>query len=176
MKKPRVATLIGVVLLAAFSRLVPHPWNFTPIGAMALFSGAHFSDKRLAFSVPLSALFLSDLFLGFYKGLPFVYGTFALIVCLGFWIKPRKRALPIGAAALSASLLFYVSTNFWKWALGVLYPKTFAGLVTCFIAALPFLQNTMAGDLVYTALLFGSWAWAERAIPVLQERPTLVHA
>ena len=91
MLKPRVLTLVAIVFAAAATRLLPHPLNFAPIAGMALFGGAHFSDKRLAFAVPLIAMFLSDLLLGFHIYLPFVYASFALIVGVGFLLQMHRR-------------------------------------------------------------------------------------
>ncbi len=167
--KPRFATLAGMIFLAAASRLIPHPPNFTPLAAMALFGGAYISDKRLAFVLPLAALLLSDAVLGFYHDMIWVYGSFALIVCLGLQLQSRRRLLPIAGAALASSVLFFALTNFGVWASGGLYPHTLAGLGTCYVAAVPFFQNTIAGDLVYTALLFGGFAMVEKKFPALRE-------
>jgi hypothetical protein len=168
MDKPRFATLAGMIFLAAASRLIPHPPNFTPLAAMALFGGAYISDKRLAFGLPLAALFLSDAVLGFYHDMIWVYGSFALIVCLGLQLQSRRRLLPIAGAALASSVLFFALTNFGVWASGDLYPRTLGGLATAYVAAIPFFQNTIAGDLVYTALLFGGFAIVEKKFPVLR--------
>jgi hypothetical protein len=158
-----------LILAAAVSRLIPHPPNFAPVAALALFGGAYFSDKRLAFLVPMAALFLSDLVLGLYGHMEVVYGSFALVVCIGLWLQRRRSAARIAAAALASSILFFILTNFGVWAFGSLYPKTAAGLLTCYTAAIPFFQNTLLGDAVYTAALFGSFALAERTFPVLRE-------
>src|SRR5437867_1888705 len=93
MRTPRVTVLTAMICAAAATRLLPHPWNFTPITAMALFGGARFADKRLAFLVPLAAMFLSDLMLGLHRHLPVVYGSFALIACLGFLLRGRRTTL-----------------------------------------------------------------------------------
>jgi len=168
MEKPRFATLAGMIFLAAALRLIPHPPNFTPVAAMALFGGAYLSERRLAFGLPLAALLLSDAVLGFYQGMIWVYGSFALIVCLGLQLRSRRRLLPIAGAALAGSVLFFVVTNFGVWASGGLYPRTLTGLGACYAAAIPFFQNTIAGDLVYTALLFGGFAIVERKFPALR--------
>ena len=170
MIKPRLAALIAMIAAAMASRLVPHPWNLTSVAAVALFAGAYLEDRRLAFAVPLIALFLSDLVLGFYKGMAEVYLTFALIVGLGFWLRGRRRPAPIALAAVWGSVLFFVLTNLGVWAFGDLYPKTAAGLEACFIAALPFFRNTLGGDLLYSLILFGGFALLERWAPVLRER------
>lgn len=169
MKNPRLTTLIGMVALAAMSRLIPHPYNFTPVAGMALFGGAKFDDKRMAFLVPLLALLLSDTVLGFYKGMPVVYLSFALIVCIGIYLKSRCSARNVLLAAFSGSILFYVVTNFFVWAGGGLYPMTPAGLAACYITAIPFFGRTIAGDLVYSGVLFGGLAWVENVYPMLRQ-------
>jgi hypothetical protein len=167
--RPRVAVLIIIVFSAAFFRVMPHPPNLTPIAAMALFGGAYFADKRLAFLVPVSVLFVSDLALGFYSQMPTVYISFALIVCMGLWLRQRRTLLPIAGATLASSILFYITTNFAVWAFGSLYPKTTAGLIACYVAAIPFFQNTVLGDAVFAAVLFGGFSLTERYLPLLRE-------
>jgi uncharacterized protein DUF6580 len=169
MLKPRIALLISMIVAAAATRLMPHPPNLTSISAVALFGGAYFSDKRLAFLVPLAALLASDLVLGLYRGMEFQYLSFALIVVLGLWLQSRRRILPIAGAALASSTLFFIITNFGTWMTSDLYPHTAAGLTTCYTAAIPFFWNTVAGDVFYTALLFGGFAALERAFPILRE-------
>ena len=169
MNKHRLTVLIGMVLTAAMSRLIPHPPNFTPIAALALFGGANFADKRTAFLVPLAALFLSDLFLGFAMLTPVVYGSFALIVCLGLWLRRRRTVGPIAAAAFTGAVMFFILTNLGVWALTPLYPRTLNGLTECYVAALPFFRNTFAGDLMYSGLLFGGLVVAEKRWPSLAE-------
>jgi hypothetical protein len=169
MLKPRLIVLITMVLAAAASRLIPHPPNLTSITAVALFGGAYFSDRRLAFLVPLAALFLSDLILGFYAHMEVVYLSFALIVCVGLWLQKRRSTIYIVGAALASSILFFLLTNFGVWALESLYPKTMAGLLACYVAAIPFFQNTLQGDLFFTAALFGGFTLLERSFPKLRE-------
>src|SRR6476469_461453 len=103
----RIVALLSAILLAAVLRLVPHPPNFTPIGAMALFSGAYLGRRALAFVAPLAALLLSDLVLGFYHGVATVYATVALIVVIGWWLSSRPTPLRIGAAAIASSVTFF---------------------------------------------------------------------
>nr|BCX01439.1 MAG: hypothetical protein KatS3mg041_1485 [Bacteroidota bacterium] len=159
----------ALIALAALSRLLPHPPNFTPIGAMALFSGAHMGLRPGAFAVPLLALLVSDLLIGTHPLMPFVYGSFALITVLGYVLLHTRRTLwRLGGSALLASTLFYLITNFGVWAVGSWYPKTPEGLLSCYIAAIPFFGNTLAGDLFFTAVLFGLWAWLERRVPALE--------
>ena len=169
MLQPRLLILISMILVAAASRLIPHPPNVTSLTALALFGGAYFSDRRLAFLVPLTALFLSDLVLGFYHHMEVVYLSFALIGAIGLWLQKRRTALPIAGAALASSVLFFVLTNFGVWAFDALYPKTLEGLIACYVAAIPFFQNTLLGDLFYAAVLFGGFALLERQLPALRD-------
>ncbi len=127
----------------------------------------------MAFLVPLAALFLSDMILGLYPHMEFVYGSFALVVCLGLLLQKKRTPLRIAGAAFTSSLLFFVITNFGVWALYPLYPKTFAGLVECYVAAIPFFQNTLVGDGLFTTVLFGGFALAERLVPALHESQPL---
>jgi len=169
MNKTRFTFLAGMILAATASRLIPHPPNFSPLASVALFGGATFANKRVAFLVPLAALILSDVVLGFYAITPVVYGSFALIVCLGFWTRNRRGAGTIAAAAIASAFLFFALTNFGVWALDNLYPKTPAGLVDCYLAAIPFLKNTLLSNLLYSALLFGGLAAAENRFAQLRE-------
>lgn len=169
MQRERLYLAVVMILVAAASRLFPHPPNFTPIGAMALFGGAYFTDRRLAFLVPLTAMFLSDLFIGLHFLMPVVYASFAAIVCVGFWLRRRRRLAPVAGAALASSVFFFITTNFGMWALGSWFPKTLPGLVACYITGIPWFQHTLLGDLFYTAALFGGFQLAERHFPALAE-------
>jgi hypothetical protein len=173
MYRTRFFVVAGMILAAALARLLPHPPNVAPIAAMALLGGACFADRRLAFAVPLAAMFLSDFVLGFSALTPVIYGSFAAIVCIGFLLRQRRAVVPIAAASLTASLLFFVDTNFAVWQLGHGYPKTSAGLVECYVAALPFFGYTLAGDAAWVTVLFGGLALAEKGFPALRERPAL---
>lgn len=172
----RSTTVLVLTVAAALSRLLPHPPNFTPLGALALFSGAYMSDKRLAFVIPIAALVLSDAIIGFHLLLPAVYGCFAIMVWIGFGLRNRVRVLGLSARVLAGSILFFVVTNFGVWVVGSSYPHTPAGLLTCFIAAIPFFHNTVLGDLTFAALLFGSFVLAERVFPALRRVPAAVPA
>ena len=165
----RLLALLAAIIGAAALRLLPHPPNFSPIAAMALFSGACVGRRWLAFVAPLAALLLSDAVLGFYRGMGFVYGSMALVVLIGWWVSTRRTPLRIGAAALASSVLFYVATNFGMWLFSGFYPLTLAGLEACYIAAIPFFQNTLAGDLFFTVLLFGGFAVLEKLVPAIRE-------
>jgi hypothetical protein len=163
----RLIALLSAIAAAAALRLVPHPPNFSPIDAMALFSGAYLGRRWLAFAAPLGALLLSDLVLGFYPGMWVQYLTVALVVLIGWGALKRVSALRVGGAAVASSVLFFAVTNFGTWTLSGMYPLTFSGLAACYVAAIPFFQNTLAGDLFYSGLLFGSFALAERVVPRL---------
>src|SRR5215472_17325858 len=108
MLRPRLAVLVSMIVVAAALRLLPHPANVTPIAAMALFGGANFADKRLAFLVPLSALFASDLFLGLYSHMEYVYASFALTAGLGLLLRTRKNAFTIAGAGAASAIIFFV--------------------------------------------------------------------
>src|SRR5579872_2477122 len=168
MFKPRYGVLVAMVLAAALTRLIPHPPNMASIGALALFGGAQFSDKRAAFLVPFTALLLSDLFLGLYSHMEFVYGSFALIVCIGLRLQRRRNPWRIAGASLAGSMLFFATTNFGVWAFGSMYPKDWGGLLACYTAAVPFFRNTLLGDGLYTLMLFGGFALLEKRFEILR--------
>ena len=165
----RPLVLLAVIAAAATSRLLPHPPNFTPIAAMALFGGAYLADRRLAFALPLAAMFVSDLALGFHGLMFVVYAAFVLITIIGLQLRKRRTVGAVAVAAVTSSVLFFVGTNFGVWAQGSLYPQTASGLLAAYIAAIPFFRNTLAGDLFYTAVLFGGFALLERIFPALRE-------
>jgi hypothetical protein len=163
----------GMIVAAAVARLLPHPPNFTPLAAMALFAGAHFDRKALAFLVPLAAMLLSDAALellfgwGFHADMAAVYVSFVAIVGLGLLLGDRARPVPVLGAALASSILFFLATNFSFWLTSGVYPRSGHGLAACYVAALPFFGNTVAGDLVHTGIMFGVFALARRRFPVL---------
>ena len=153
-KKEKV--LFSFVLIAALTRLVPHPPNFAPITAMSLFAGAYFTRKQFAFMVPLLAMLISDLFLGFYTISIFVYLSFAVITFIG---QQKNRVTP--KLVLLGSVLFFLISNFGVWLL--YYPKTIDGLVTCFALAIPFFATSLLGDIFYSLIMvFGFSAVSRR--------------
>lgn len=167
----RLLLALAIVVIAAALRIAPHPWNFTPVGAMALFSGAIIKDRRLALAFPLLALFAGDLFVGFYKPslMLMVYTSFLLSVLIGRFMKARRTVLRIGASTLLGSIQFFLITNFAAWRLLNSHPKTASGLAACYAAGLPFFWNTLAGDAVYAVLFFGTFALAECLVPIFRE-------
>ena len=165
----RTLLALAIIALAAALRIAPHPWNFTPVGAMALFSGAIIRDRRLAFFFPILALFVGDIFIGLHKLVPVVYASFLVSVAIGFWLRYRRSFGRITRATLLGALQFFLVTNFAFWAFGLSYPRNSAGLLACYLAGIPFFWNTLAGDAVYATLLFGGFALAERLFPALRE-------
>jgi len=163
---------LSLVLFAALSRLLPHPPNVAPITALALFGGVYFG-RRLAFVVPLLAMFLSDLLIGLHGGMLWVYASFAAIVCIGFWLRRHPGVMTTVGASMAGSVLFFVLTNFGMWVMPEgLYPHTPAGLAECYTAAIPFFRNTLLGDLAYCGLLFGLFELGKRLVPSLRESVT----
>lgn len=160
MQKSKVQNL-GIICLviavAVVLRVIPHPANVVPIAAMALFGGATL-DRKYALVIPLLALFISDLFLGFYGSMVFVYGSFILIGFIGMWLKNHCRVQTVIAGTLVSSILFFLITNFGVWAEGALYPKTVQGLLHAYVMGIPFFRNTLIGDMFYTGLFFGTYA------------------
>ena len=165
----RTLLVLVLIVLAAALRIAPHPWNFTPIGAMALFSGAVLRDRRLAFLFPLVALFAGDAFIGFHKLIPVVYASFLVNVAIGLWLRDRRTIGRISLTTLSGAIQFFLVTNFGIWWLLTSFPKSAAGLAACYLAGIPLFWNTLGGDALYTALLFGGFALAEHRFPSMQE-------
>ncbi len=174
MLTPRPIVVGALIALAVVTRLVIHfapgviPYNFTPVEALGLFGGALFTDRRTALIVPLVAMALSDLVIGLYPLLPLVYACIAGSVLIGFNLRRRKSSLSIAIAALSSSTGFFVVTNFGVWATSGLYPHTMAGLAACYVAGLPFYPATLAGTLVWSSILFGSYALLARRWTLLR--------
>jgi hypothetical protein len=165
--RPAAATLVAIALiaLAALSRLVPHPYNFTPIEAVALFAGAWLGNRWLAVLVPIAALLVSDLIIGFYTSALVTYACVAAIALGGRFLGRDAGALRIVGFGLAGAVLFFVVTNFVVWlAIGhpPSYPFTWDGLVACYVAAIPFFQNQLAGVAFYSLLLFGGMALGRR--------------
>ena len=166
---PKFWFLSLMVFAAAFVRLLPHPPNFAPITAMALFGGAYFTKKSFAFIVPLAAMILTDAIIGFYNFIWIVYLSFALIVLLGILMLKKISVKNIILASVSASVLFFAVTNFGVWALGTLYPKSLTGLMESYIAAIPFFQNSLIGDLFFAGIMFGVYELVKSKVPALSE-------
>lgn len=149
----------ALVVLGVFSRLVPHGWNFTAIGAISLVSGLLISNRFLSLITPFVALVISDLYLGFHYTIPFVYGAYALIAALGFAFNQQKHFKNILAMSVASSLIFFVISNFGVWVVedGLGYAKNFSGLMECFAMGVPFYRNQFLSDLILTPVLFYSF-------------------
>jgi hypothetical protein len=155
----RAAALLLFAL--AVSRVVPHAWNFTPLVAIALFSGARLGSLRWAIVASLGALVVSDVALGTfpYGGMGWVYGATVAIVALGLLLRERGVGAAL-VAALAGGALFFVVTNFGVWLAGELYPRTAAGLAACYVAGIPFYRSQLAADAIFTTAIFGAHALA----------------
>jgi hypothetical protein len=154
------------VLAAVVFRLIPHPWDVTPLAAMFLFSGATFKSKSRSLLVPFIALLVSDgavdlfLYHGHYGWFsPFTWAGFLMIGLLGWMLRGKFRWYGVAGASVAGSTIFFLVADFGVWLFTPIYPKTGAGLTTCYIAALPFYGNALAGDLFFAALMFGSYYW-----------------
>ena len=146
LNKVEMRVVFALVVVALLTRLLPHPPNFAPITSIALFTGFHFVNKRLALFIPLICMFLTDLILGVHSLMPIIYLSFVLISMIGL----KAKSLSLGTV-LSASSLFFIVSNLGVWYF--YYPLTWAGLSSCFILAIPFFINALMGDLFYTSVL-----------------------
>lgn len=157
------------IFAGAILRILPHPPNFAPITALALFGGTYLG-KKYALLVPLAAMLISDFFLGFHQTMPYVYGSFLVIGLIGLWLRNHKKIGTIFGATIISSILFYLVTNYGVWAIpGSIYPPTLSGLGQSFLMGLPFLRNTILGDLFYVGIMFGAyegikWLVAKRVL------------
>lgn len=166
--------LIGIITLAALTRMLPHPPNFTPIAAIALFGAATLKSYKQVFLIPLAALFLSDLGLevlyrlglsqswGIHTGMIYTYVLFLMVTAMGLFIRHRFN---VGTIVLTTALstgFFFLASNFLVWVMSNMYPHTYEGLITCYVAALPFLQWSALGDFAFVGVLFGAYALVEK--------------
>jgi hypothetical protein len=145
---------IGVILLLATSRIIPHPPNFTPIIAMSIMSGYFFKNYGVSFTVVLISMLLADVFIGFYQNMFFVYFSLFLITFFSFKITKKINIKSLFFIGLGSSLLFYLISNFGVWMMGSLYSKNINGLIECYIAAIPFFRNTLLSTIAYSYSCF----------------------
>jgi hypothetical protein len=145
-----------LILLGFSTRLLPHPANFAPIGAIALFS-ALYLPKRYALIAPLLAMFFSDMIIGFYtwQTVVSVYVGFVLTGMIGLWVRERKSFATVLGGTLLGSVLFFLLTNGAVWAFDKMYPLNFSGLMQSYTMAIPFFKSSVMGDLFYTGVLVG---------------------
>ncbi|HLP17940.1 MAG TPA: DUF6580 family putative transport protein [Bacteroidota bacterium] len=158
--------------------------NMTPVGAIALFGGHYFRDRWKAFAAPIGVLLLSDLFMNaffylhswvlFYDGFLWTYGSFALMVVLGRLME-RVRVRSVVTACVTAALAHWLITDLGVWlahgtdiTTGMPYSFDFAGLVKCYTLAIPYLEHMLAGNLIFGAILFGSFELLQRRLPALR--------
>jgi hypothetical protein len=176
---PGPLALAGLIVLAALTRLLPHPPNFSPVEAIALFGGAYFAARGWALVVPLVAMFVSDLALGLVNGgiyfdyfasagFLLVYACIALSTLLGFGLRGRVSGARVLGYSLIGSVLFFLVTNFGAWLGSPAYPQNAAGLAAAYVAGIPFFQWTVLGTLAYAAILFGGFALLRRQVPALR--------
>ena len=174
---PRLIAILGLIAVATCSRFLDLPPNFTAIGAIALFAGACFQSRSVALLVVLVAMLLSDALIGFHSTIPYVYVCYVLTVLLGHrFLREQRNSLSLVGTGAAHCLLFYVVTNFGVWASQALYPKTLAGLLTCYVAGLPFLGNTIGSTALFMTLLFGGLALLEKGFPVISRRTVTGYA
>ncbi len=165
-----IAIAVGLVSVAVLSRLVPHMPNLVPVGAIALLCGSVIRPTWLGLSLPLLAVFASDLAMelnggtGFYSGMGWVYASYLLVSLLGRLAVRSVRPLPVVGAALAGPIAFFALSNFGVWASGSLYPTTFEGLVSCYTAALPFFRNSVVADVTGALVLFAAWSLATASL------------
>lgn len=180
----RFAVISGMILLAAISRFLPIAFpsmqNFSPVGAMALFGGAYFAKKQWAFIVPMMALWLSNLVLNnvfytkYYPTFSFgfelaVFVSFALVVAIGIVILKKVTVTNLLIANVLGTVGFFLISNFFVWAGGTMYPQTMEGLGMCFTMGLPFLKNTLLSNLLFSAVMFGTFEYFKMQMKELKE-------
>lgn len=155
--KEKIVAITVLVLVGIIYRFVPHPPNFAPVAAISLFSGFFF--RRYFILIPLAVMLISDIFIGFYdwKLMVVVYSSFLLISLLGILIRKNKSVASLVGYSLAGSLLFFITTNFAVWFFASWYPHNLKGLMDCYSMAIPFFKNTLAGDIFYTAIIFGCY-------------------
>ena len=158
MKKINIAIAIIFILVGVSLRLLPHPPNFAPIAAIALFGGVYLS-KKTALILPIAIMMISDIFIGSYSiGLMFfVYASFLICVLLGFWLKKHKKWQTVLGSSILSGIIFFILTNFAVWIFTPWYAKTLSGIIQCYVMALPFFRNTLLGNIFYVGALFTSY-------------------
>lgn len=169
-KSPRFLVLTAMVLAAAATRalplLIPHTWHFTAVGALAIFSGAQFRDKRVALGMPLAAMALSDLFIGNGFDAVVYSGFIAMVVC-GMLISKKLSIANFALSSIAGAVVFFLITNFALFYPQTMYPHNFSGIMESYVAGLPFINNMLAGNLIYGTALFGSFYLLTQKYPSL---------
>lgn len=171
----KTLTLIAIILVLGAYRLLPHPFNVTPVMAMGLFAGTYFDKKWMAFVIPLVSMFLADLVLGFHDTLLFVYGAILIAVSIGFLLRQSVSPLKVISASVAGSVIFFAITNFGVWAVSDYYPRSWEGLMTCYTMAIPFFQRTLLGDLFFNGVLFISYWYFAKSLGRYVEEVSRAH-
>ena len=143
---------ISLIFILALSRLIPHPYNFTPVLAVGVFSGFYFKQIYLSFFVVIFSMFIGDLFLGFHSTMFFTYISLVVAVLIGLYIK-RFNFTEILFSGLASSLCFFIITNFGAWLTLEMYEKNLTGLLQSYVLAIPFFHNTLISTLLYLVVL-----------------------
>ena len=160
--------VISAILFAVVMRLLPHWPNFTPVAAIAIFGGAYISRKSLAYLLPILAMFISDLIIGFHGTMLAVYLGMAFAAFIGIQLRNRVKIGNVALASVASSVVFFIITNFASWYTGLMpYTRDFAGLMNAYIAGVPFFNTSLVGDLFYSGVLFGSFYLISRRVPSL---------
>ena len=162
-KNKRILFITLFIVIAALMRLIPHPPNFVPITAIAIFAGVKFRNIKLAYVIPIAVMLISDLFIGFYSISLFVYLAFILITTYSYIFK--KYSIK---NILLSSLLFFVVTNFGVWLIGG-YPKNIEGLILCYTMAIPFFTNSLMADLLFSAILYYGFEKIEKRYLIFEK-------
>ena len=168
--KQKIVLFFYFVGLIALSRVIPHPPNFTPVIAMAVFMPYLTRDLYSAMLVPLSAMFVSDLYLGLHSSMFWVYGSIMLCTLLSASTLKQKSLKHLASVSVGSSVMFYVITNFAVWSTSTMYPKTLEGLVMCYTMAIPFFQNTFVSTILYVSVLFLIYETAKRSYSWLKRQ------
>jgi len=172
-KVAQIVAFIALLLVAGASRLIPHLWNVTAVGAVSLLGGAYFGRKAWALIIPVAAVWMSDivlnntLYASYYAGWSWmtsgfvwiVLGIIATMIVGRLLLKTSKSYGRLFLASVVGAVMFYLLTNLGAWMTGVMYPKSIGGLVACYVAGLPFLLNSLLGNLVFCAVLFPVYQW-----------------
>jgi len=168
--KIQFSFLIAFIPLGAFSRIIPHMPNFSPLGAIGLFESAHLDKKWQAFLIPIAATWLSDLFInnviyaqyypkftGFYQGFYWQYGSYLLISLAGLAIFNKINTPKVLTGTLASTAIFYIVSNLGCWIGSAFYPQNLGGLMSCYTAGIAFFKGTLLGDLFFSGVLFSGY-------------------
>ena len=148
--------LLSLICFLVASRVIPHPPNFTPVLAVAIFAPYFARELVVAVAIPLVAMVLSDLIIGLHSSMIWVYGAVAASVVISHYLRQTgSHMVRIGSLAFGSSLLFFIVTNFGVWLGSDFYPQTAKGLIACYVAALPFFGNTLVSTVAFSGLFYG---------------------